>query len=127
MPAVLPDGSEGVCSTDADGVLTVTLQHGQQITLGNLPEGTRYTITETDAKNYTTTFDVTGGSYAEPDGQSLSGTLSEDVTVAVTNDLTVVVPTGVRTELQPFALLLVCGAAAILVMAAGRRRKQKQV
>jgi hypothetical protein len=44
----------------------------------------------------------------------------------VTNDLTVVVPTGVRTELQPFALLLVCGMAALLVLAAGRRRHPKR-
>lgn len=39
---------------------TVTLRHGQSITLDNLPGGTCYQVTETPAEGYDTT--VSGGS-----------------------------------------------------------------
>jgi hypothetical protein len=86
---VLPDGTKSVRTTDETGGLTFELKHGQQITLQDLPEDTKYTITETEADNYTTTFEVTGGTYDTPEERTQSGTMNgEDVQVQINNDLT---------------------------------------
>jgi hypothetical protein len=86
---VLPDGTESVRTTDETGGLTFEMKHGQQITLQDLPEDTKYTITETEADNYTTSFEVNGGTYDTPEERTQSGTMSgEDVQVQINNDLT---------------------------------------
>ena len=48
--------------TVENGSLSVTLRHGQQITIEDLPAGTRYTVSETEAdtEDYTTTVTVDG-------------------------------------------------------------------
>jgi hypothetical protein len=126
IPVVLPNGNAGVYATDSDGVVTFSLQDEQQITLEDLPQGTLYTIAEPDVADYcTTTFAVIGGSHDEPDAHALSGALDDEegVEVQVTNDLTIVVPTGVYTELLPDALFLLFALAALLLLAVNRQRR----
>jgi hypothetical protein len=115
-------------TTDADGVLTVSLEHGQTVTLKDLPEGTKYTITETEADSYTTSFEVSGGTY-DTEEQTLSGALDEDTDVVVqaTNDYTLEIPTGIRTDAQPLALITVFSAGALLLMAVRKWKKQKRM
>jgi hypothetical protein len=125
---LLPDGTETMYTTDADGILEVSLKHGQQVTLEDLPDGTRYTITETDAAGYTTSFDVTGGTYDTSEDQTLSGTLNTDTDVVVqtTNDCTVAIPTGIRMDIQPLVLITAFSAGALLLMAVSKRKNQKR-
>jgi fibronectin-binding protein 1 len=116
-------------TTDADGVLTVSLKHGQTVTLKDLPDGTKYTITETDADSYTTSFEVSGGTYDTAEDQTLSGALDEDANVVVqtTNDFTLEIPTGIRTDAQPLVLITAFSAGALLLMAVRKWKKQKRM
>jgi hypothetical protein len=115
-------------TTDTSGGLTLSLKHGQAVTLQDLPQGTQYTVTETGASAYTATFSVSGGTYDAPVGHTQSGALtgSSDVTVQVNNDLTVAVPTGIRTEAQPFLVLLALSLVTLLLMILGKRRNARR-
>jgi hypothetical protein len=117
-------------TTDANGVLTFSLKHGDQVTIKDLPQGTRYTITEgteDDAKSYKTTFVVTGGTSNAQEDKTQSGALNDgNAEVKVTNDRNLVVPTGIQTETQPAALILLLSAGALLLLgvAGGRKRRR---
>jgi hypothetical protein len=115
-------------TTDASGHLTLSLKHGQAVTLQDLPQGTKYTITESGADYYTTTFSVTGGTLGSSGSHTQSGALtgSADVTVQVNNDLTVAVPTGIRTEVQPFLVLLAFSLVTLLLMILGKKRNARR-
>jgi hypothetical protein len=110
-----PDGSETVYTTDTNGVLTVYLKHGQTVTLEDLPEGTKYSIEEQDAEEYTTTFQVADGEAKI--SKLLQGTLdtAESETIQVTNDYIIAVPTGIIIENRPFFYLF-GGAMAVLML-----------
>jgi hypothetical protein len=136
VEVLLPGQTEAtIYTTDADGQITVNLMDSQQVTLQDLPQGTQYTVVENEASDYETTFDVTGGSADPSEGQTQSGALdsADDVTVHVTNDRSVVVPTGVRVEVQSSvtaialalgALLLLIGGKYFPLIAAKRRKEQ---
>jgi hypothetical protein len=115
-------------TTDASGHLTLSLKHGQQATLKDLPQGTQYTIAETDAGSYTTTFQVTGGSYETSTDATVHGALdgTSDVVVQVNNNLELPVPTGIRTETEPFLLLLVCSMVTLLLMILVKKRNVRR-
>jgi fibronectin-binding protein 1 len=119
-----------VYTTDANGSLTFSLKHGDQVTIKDLPQGTRYTITEgteDDAKSYKTTFVVTGGTSNAQEDKTQSGALNDgNAEVKVTNDRNLVVPTGIQTETQPAALILLLSAGALLLLgvAGGRKRRR---
>jgi hypothetical protein len=118
----LPDETETILTTDADGTLTVSLTHGQEVVLEDLPQGTQYTITEEEDTNYTTSFDVDGGSHDPAESQVQSGSMDDesDVAVSVTNDRDVAVPTGIQTEIKPFVLTLIFALGFFLLW--GRKR-----
>jgi hypothetical protein len=111
-----------IYTTDADGQITVNLKDAQQVTLQDLPQGTQYTVVEKEATDYETTFDVTGGSADPSEGQTQSGTLNsaDDVAVHVTNDRNVVVPTGVRVEVQSSVTAIVLALGALLLLIGGK-------
>jgi hypothetical protein len=123
IPVLLPDETTSIYTTNESGVLTVSLKHGQQLTLQDLPQNTKYTITETEASAYTTTFEVTGGSYDEPINQTQSGAIDGEgdvVVVKVTNEF-VFVPTGINTDIQPYVLMLVLVLGFLLLLLCTRR------
>jgi hypothetical protein len=129
IEVLLPGQTETtVYTTDADGQLTVSLKDGQQVTLQDLPQGTQYTVTETDADTYSTSFSVTGGSADQPDDQTQSGALdtADDVSIQVTNDLSLAVPTGVRTETQSAVVVGGIAVGALLLLIASKVKKGKQ-
>ena len=124
--------SNGVTFTDEnnDGTytakFTVYLQDGQYITLADLPTGTRYSITETDANQngYTTTATVTRSTGTEEYDYADAGDADEDGTddsiitmntgdheVVFTNTKNGVIPTGVAIGFG--------GAVVLLALAAG--------
>jgi hypothetical protein len=125
IAVLMPDQTTKVYTTDASGVLTLSLAHGQSLTLQDLPQGTRYTITETDPGNYTTTFSVTGGSYDTAAEHTQSGALDgeDDVTVAVTNNLDMAVPTGIKTDLQPALLTTVLALGGLVWLVLSKKHK----
>ena len=67
-PGIVPP-ADGTL-TVKDGVATVTLRHGQTVTIQGLPAGTVYTVTETDGSGYLTT-------YTNKDGTLVAGTTAE--------------------------------------------------
>ena len=67
-PGIVPP-ADGTL-TVKDGVSTVTLRHGQTVTIQGLPAGTVYTVTETDGSGYRTT-------YTNKDGTLVAGTTAE--------------------------------------------------
>jgi hypothetical protein len=121
----LPDGTETVYTTDANGVLTVYLKHGQTVTLEDLPKGTKYSVEERDANGYTTTFHVSGSEATET--KLLKGMLdvAESKTIQVNNDYSLVVPTGIKTENRPFAYLFAGSAVALLLLLIEKRLRKK--
>jgi hypothetical protein len=127
IPVLLPDATLAtIYTTDASGILTVSLKHGQQATLEGLPNGTKYTITETNAGSYYASFAVTGGSYQTSTNAYVSGALdtTSDVVVQVTNTLELAVPTGIQTETQPFVVMLAFALGTLLLLILGKRRKK---
>jgi hypothetical protein len=128
LEVLMPDGKTHIYTTDSSGILSVSLKHGDQVTIQDLPQGTKYTVTETDADRYTTTFVVSGGTSDTQTDQTQSGALDDekDVVIEATNDLNVVVPTGIQTETQPTALILFLSAGALLLLAiAGWKKRQR--
>lgn len=108
------DGNETVDSSTVNaGANTIYLKHGQTITIGNLPEGTTYTITETGAADYDTKVDGNNG--------KASGT--KKVTSANTNDNTAFVNnkeetnlTGIFINIAPFVGLIILAIIGIVLI-----------
>jgi hypothetical protein len=127
IQVLLPGASNAtVYTTDKNGSIILNLKHGDEVTLQNLPQGTEYTITETDADYYTTYFSVNGGTYESSSDHTLSGTLTDamDVSVSVINESAVAVPTGIRTENKLLPGLLTLSAVTILlIMIVVKKRK----
>jgi hypothetical protein len=127
IQVLLPGASDAtVYTTDENGNITLSLKHGDEVTLQNLPQGTEYTITETDADYYTTDFSVSGGTCESSSDHTQSGKLTDsmDVSVSVTNNRELAIPTGISTEIEPFLLLLSFSAATVLLMMiVGKKRK----
>lgn len=78
--------ADGIITLDANGVGSVSLSSGQQITIGGIPSGSSYTVEEvTSNEGNALKYDVAyNGAQTVP-----SGTLSADATVAVTNTVQV--------------------------------------
>lgn len=78
--------ANGSLTFTKNGTATVSLSHGQQITIQGIPSGTTYTVTEADGKHdhYDVTYAANG---AASQDSAPTGTLSDDATVAVTNTI----------------------------------------
>jgi hypothetical protein len=126
IQVLLPGATDAtIYTTDENGCITLRLKHGDEVTLQNLPQGTEYTITETDADKYTTAFSVSDGTYKSSSDHTLSGTMSDstDVSVNVTNSRSLAIPTGINIEFEPFMILLSFSAVTILMMIVSKKRK----
>ena len=97
-------GGTGTLTSSAN---TFTLKHRQRVIIEALPLNTALTITESN-ENYTTTWQL--GSETATTGNSKSVTLTADATLAVTNNLPAVAPTGVFSNTTPFGMLFLFGA-----------------
>lgn len=99
---------------------TFTLKSGETFEIDNLPEGTSYTVTETDAKGYDST-DVTAETTGDKTG---SGTIADKDadTVAFVNNKGFAPGTGITMNTLPFVavgVVAVAGGAALVI---SRRR-----
>jgi hypothetical protein len=104
-------------TTDNDGNIKVNLKHGDTVVLQNLLQGTSFTITETDADDYTTSFSVDGSSSQESANHSQSGSMTngKDVAVSVTNDKKLIVPTGIKVEALPYVIILMFSGITLVI------------
>lgn len=114
------DGERETVAFDAQGQTTFTLRHGQSVTfydvIGN------YTVEEA-MDGYTTTYQINDEDPQE--GATVAGVFAgEDASVAFTNTLDVVPPTGIHDSIA-FALIGLIAAAGLGATAClGRRRNQ---
>lgn len=100
---------------------TFTLKHGQTFVINNLPIGAKYTITETDAKDYDQT-EVAVNSGQKTESKVAESTIVDGTnTVAYTNTDNVATPTGIFLQYAPYILLL--GVAILGCFAFFRRRR----
>lgn len=100
---------------------TVALGNGVTATIWGLSSGDIYTITEVDGgtDGYTTT--VTGESF-ETDTYTVTGVMgNNDQDITYTNNRDASTPTGIVTDIAPYALMVVVAVAA-LVLFLGKRR-----
>lgn len=118
---VCDDGTE---LTFENGTAPLYLTHGQTLTVLDLPFGTAWTVTETPVNKYFIQCGMAGETPAE--GNTISGTLSEDQGVRFVNIGGYTLPsTGTPARI----LCMLCGAALMLsslVYGIGLRRKRER-
>jgi len=103
---------------DAQGRANLTLQHGQSFIV--YPASGRYTVTETDAGGYTTTFSVDQGETAA--GSTAAGTVDSDgCHVAFVNTLQIATPTGVYASCDSAVAGILLAACFIVIITMKRR------
>ncbi|WP_417081348.1 DUF5979 domain-containing protein, partial [Gemmiger sp.] len=106
-----------------DGKLTFTnVGHGETITVKGLDIGTSYVVTETDAGTYkvSTVADDSDGDLND-NKATLAIAADSIVSTTFTNTREAVSPTGLITDIAPYALLVVVAAAGCFVFLRKRR------
>lgn len=77
-------GAYATLNTDENGKATVTLKHGQSVTIIGLPTDAKYTIAEKEADAYTTTITAKPTANINNDSRTVSGSLSANATTTIT-------------------------------------------
>lgn len=96
--------------------IDISLKHDEKIIIENLPQGVKYTVTETSADGYTTTV-------GEEPTNIAQGTMDEKAkTVVFTNTKTGEIDTGVYLDNLPY-ILVFAGVLAIAAVFIVRRRR----
>ena len=99
---------------NADNQFEFTLSDGESAVFADLPVGTKYTVTEPDAR--AEGYEVTA------DGAT--GTIQENGSTALfTNHRNMVVPTGVDTNMAVFGMILAAGCVLLIGYCLKRRKK----
>ena len=120
-----PDGTTDTLTFNDKGEATVTLTHGQSITIQNLPIGAKYEITESGADSYRTEVyvdDKKQDGDDDDDVKTVSGALDEDVSIEFQNIREAAVPTGVHLRTGWIALMMLAGLAGMAGVFCRRRR-----
>ena len=120
---VVRDNVTDALGTDQDGRLEFTLVHNQSVDL-YVPRNAEITIEQTEDPAYYTQYQVDEGDMSSGRTAKLRN-ISSDASVVFINEANPPAPTGVRTRTVPF-ILLVCGAAAILLLMKMRRRTEPE-
>lgn len=97
---------------DGSGIAEFTLSSGQRFEI-TIPHGYKYRVSETP-DGYTPEITVTGDGTVS--GANVSGTLTQDTTLAYANTLTVQPPTGLNNNSTPYILMLTVSALAGLAL-----------
>lgn len=97
---------------DGSGTAEFSLSSGQRFEI-TIPHGYMYQVSET-SDGYTPEITVTGDGTVS--GANVSGTLTQDTTLAYANTLTVQPPTGLNNNSTPYTLMLTVSALAGLAL-----------
>ena len=119
--AATGEGATGTLTANSSGVLTnIRLGHHQKIVI-SIPSGTNVTVSETNGV-YTASY-VIGSGTATAGNTTGSITMDDDKSVAFTNTLNAVSPTGVHFAYVPFLLM---AAAGMMLGLIGRRKRREE-
>lgn len=77
-------GDVNTLKTDVNGKATVTLEHGQSVTIIGLPTDAKYTIVETNAEAYTTKIEANPTTSIDDENKRVSGNLRANATTTIT-------------------------------------------
>lgn len=113
-----------------DGQYNFTLKHGETITFGKLPYGTRYTIEEAAQIAYVVSINVSGDPTASVSGRTVSGTMQNDAAAEYVNDtvFNLLPETGGKGTVMYTAagMILLLSAAAYVGLEKKRQSKENR-
>ena len=113
--------------TIGSGFGTVTLRHGQSITIEGVPYGTEYQVSEVLVfSRYSVTITEQNGNPFTPLGSTgATGTLTNNGSLLFSNVLNGVVPTGILIDVFPYALMAVLlgGVLALSLTLASKKKR----
>lgn len=123
-----PEGKmwENLISTSATAVegqentYTFTLKHGDSMSFGNIPEGVKYTITETAVTGYTTKINNNDSTGVHTSAMDADGETVEYLNIAGDYNP----DTGVILDNAPYILMLAVVAGGVFFMVAKKRREE---
>lgn len=116
---VFKNGTAETWAIDESVTHTVTLKHGDNFVINNLPEGVTYTITEDfNDSHWTTTIGSNETNVA-------TGTIHEDAIVEYVNKHNGVPDTGVILDNAPYMLMLAVVAAGAMTLVIKKRREEE--
>ena len=113
-------------TADATGAATATfyLSHGESIVINGLPDGVKYTVTETP-EDYTCTATVTGDADATASAPACSDSttgITADTTCAYSNARNGIIPTGIIVTFLPYAIAFLVVAGGLVTVLAAKKR-----
>ena len=100
---------------------TFTLKHNDTCTI-SLPRGKNVTISE-NSENYTASFRL--GTAAAEAVNEKTFVLDSDITLAVTNTLDGILPTGIKMHIPVFLLIMVGSAAAAAILSHHKKESEE--
>jgi hypothetical protein len=115
--------------TLVDGKLTVHLKNGESFTIYDVPIGARYTVQESEAGKYSTTVTVDGTKITSSVPTSVDGEIKSDedvITVAYTNDYSVIVPTGINLDVLPYLVFVIFGLGLGMMLLGTYRKSHRK-
>ena len=122
--AATGEGATGTLTANASGVLeNISLGHHQKIVI-SIPCGTDVIVSETNGV-YTASHTI-GDSSSTTGNKTATITMNNDTTVAFTNTLKAVAPTGLSFAYAPFLLMAAVGVVLGLIVTTGHRRRKEE-
>ena len=98
--------TDGMLTFDSAGKATISLKHGQKITIEGIPANATYTVTETEANDYIITFDGDKGTILANNTATAAFTNTRDVFQSLTVKKTVGGADGDKEKLWRFTIEL---------------------
>lgn len=112
-------------SVDPDtNKITFRLKGNESVVLKGVPKYATVTVTETDRKDYTTSYQA--GNAEKTDGERAEITVWGESSVTFINDKTVTIDTGVNLDVLPYLLMLAVAGGAVALMLVLKRRKTQE-
>lgn len=113
---LLRDNAEILALFDVNGTAKIGLSHGETATIKNLPQGTKFTISETDYSKdgYTTRSSLTADNLT--DSSIVNGELDTDKSVVYENTRDGILPTGIVTNIIPLIIVGIFSLGAIALL-----------
>lgn len=112
-------------SVDPDtNKITFTLKGNESVVLKGVPKYATVTVTETDRKDYTTSYQA--GNAEKTDGETAEITVWGESSVTFINDKTITIDTGVNLDVLPYLLMLAVAGGAVALLLVLKRRKTQE-